>query len=195
MKGHLNILEEEVPKILTQPESLRPERKKIEEDMLESRILVISPYGQLNVFFESEIPRLQRRCYVEVVDRAELDKDPYVNVEKREKNRQTPYLIIDFQKIIAPVEKIITNKAKRTQKRRQALIDLLNHFAALTGAGKIVDSSMYTLESKPIDFKRKVTDIAQGLITYLDEKLQKVWEEIDKGVIEKKRSDGNRSIS
>lgn len=88
-------------KTLTQTKGLKPQRKKTSTDTYQSRILVISPYGQINAYLESRIPEIIRGGYVDVLNWAEKDNPPYLDINEREKNLQKPLWIIDFQKIMA----------------------------------------------------------------------------------------------
>src|SRR3989338_1714475 len=92
---------EESLKTLTRPKSLKPERKKADKDAFKSRILVISPYGQINTFFDSRISNIVKGGYVDIIDKAETDKPPCINIAEREKLSPRPLWIIDFKKIMA----------------------------------------------------------------------------------------------
>lgn len=85
----------------TKTKGLQPQRKKIATDTYGSRILIISPYGQINAYLESKIPEIVRGGYVDVLNWAEKDNSPYVDISEREKNLQKPLWVIDFQKIMA----------------------------------------------------------------------------------------------
>lgn len=100
------ILEEEtetkeiIEKTLTSPKILLPEKKLVKNDTIHSRVVIVCPYSQFNAYFESQIPKIIERGYVDIVNEAENIKPPHINVSKREAEIQKPFWIIDFQKII-----------------------------------------------------------------------------------------------
>jgi len=75
--------------------------KKTARDALHTRVVVVSPYSQHNVFLETLIPDILSGGEVDVVSEAESDDPPYIEVPKREQKAQRPLWIIDFGKILA----------------------------------------------------------------------------------------------
>ena len=100
----------------TKTKGLQPQRKKTATDTYGSRILVIGPYGQINAYLESRIPEIIRGGYVDVLNWAEKDSVPYIDINEREKSVQKPLWIIDFQKIMAhkPNPKYVNQEKIRT---------------------------------------------------------------------------------
>jgi len=85
----------------TKPLGLKPKRQRTVEETLHSRVIVISPYGQLNAYFESRIPQFIDGGYTDIISEAETNTPPYMDVIQRERTAQRPLWIIDFQRIIA----------------------------------------------------------------------------------------------
>ncbi len=80
----------------------KPEEKSVASDTYRTRIAVVCPYSQFNIYFESTLPSLVKGSFVDVVDRAEISLPPYIDVQKREQAAEKPPLwIIDFERVIA----------------------------------------------------------------------------------------------
>ncbi|MBD3253195.1 hypothetical protein GF386_05660 [Candidatus Pacearchaeota archaeon] len=79
----------------------KPETDDPYSDEQDQRVVVVCPYSQLNIYFESEIPRHLRDCEVDIISMAEIDEHPYIDISEREDEKPVPFWIIDFQKIIA----------------------------------------------------------------------------------------------
>ncbi|MFC1685427.1 hypothetical protein ACFLZZ_00210 [Nanoarchaeota archaeon] len=92
--------EEESLENLSFPERVFPRKKKTERDTLNSRIVVVSPYGQLNTYLSSEIPKIVPGGDVDVIDEAKSHAKPYIDIRKKESIAQKPLWIIDFGKIM-----------------------------------------------------------------------------------------------
>lgn len=73
----------------------------VSKDLQKNRIVVVCPYGQLNVYFESELRHRIDDCDVDIVSRADIDEPPYIDVNEREREKPFPHWVIDFQRIIA----------------------------------------------------------------------------------------------
>jgi len=72
-----------------------PRRKNITGDTVQRRIVVVSPYAQLNAYLESTIPNLRKGILVDIVVRAEQRDPPYLDVPAREKPAPKRQWIID----------------------------------------------------------------------------------------------------
>ena len=77
-----------------------PQKKQTKKAAQYSRVVVVSPYAQLNVFLEYEIPKHVEGGLVDVVSESTQDYPPYFNVDQHELLAQKPLWVIDFQKII-----------------------------------------------------------------------------------------------
>jgi len=111
------------PEKVTRIHRVLPKKEKTGVETLRSRVVVISPYSQLNVYIESIIPEILDGGYTDIVDRAEMKVPPYIDVNKKEKDIQSPLWIIDFGKIIAPQPKtsVLANA------RVEAIISMINN--------------------------------------------------------------------
>jgi hypothetical protein len=69
-------------------------------DTLNSRVIVVSPYGPLNIYFENVIPNLIKGGYVDIVNQSDKNEPPYIEINKKENGSQKPFWIIDFQRIM-----------------------------------------------------------------------------------------------
>ncbi len=157
---------------LTQTDSLEPQRKKTERDTLHSRIILVSPYSLLNVFLESEIPRIVKGSEIEIISNSDFNKYPYINVEEREKYAKTPYWIIDFEKITAELEKEKIDKEKLARLRREGLADIIYQYEKEIREGLSFHNEFYQDNEKP---SFRVTEIVSKLTQSLDQKLPNIW--------------------
>ena len=94
-------IEDKPQKTKTEPRSIEPQRLKLQNDVLHSRIIVVCPYSQFNAYFESKIPEIIEGGYVDIINQAEMKKPPYIQVVKKETGSKRPLWIIDFGRIIA----------------------------------------------------------------------------------------------
>lgn len=108
----------------TSLEGIDPVLKKVGELMKSSRIIVISPYSRLNVYLEHKIPEIIRGADVDVLERTDRTVQPYVDVATRERDKQAPYLIIDFEQIVGrePSKEVIA------EHRRMQIFSLLGNY-------------------------------------------------------------------
>jgi hypothetical protein len=166
------VSEEVDPETLTKPERLQPQRQKLINDTLHNRIIVISPDSQFNAFFESQIPELIVGGYVDIVDRAELIKPPYLYVADKEKNLQKPFWIIDFQRIVAklPSEKHLSIE------RARALSEILEYPISTQESEKLF-SEYLQQETDATHPELRINSILKRLIPILKERLSSNLEE------------------
>jgi len=158
-------------KTLTKTDSSKPERKKISNKTYSSRVILISPYGQINTYLESKIPEIINGGYVDVVDFAEQEKSPYIDVEKREKNLQEPYWIIDFQKIMVNAPSIKHLNRELTKRFAGLINEYANHiFKGRDFCGKEVLLQENISKS---DFSKLTAGVEHDLETILEKKLIK----------------------
>lgn len=85
----------------TKPLGLKPKRQKTVPQTQHSRIIMVSPYGQLNAYFESMIPKIVDGGFTDIISEAETNKPPYIDIMQKEVKAQRPFWIIDFQRIMA----------------------------------------------------------------------------------------------
>jgi len=105
---------------LTVPSGVEPAMKIIENDVLRSRIVVVSPYMPLNLCLETEIPKIIDGGFVDIVHSVESTEPPYINVDEKEKHTQKPLWIIDFGKILT----FIPNSSAIAEGRAAAIDNL-----------------------------------------------------------------------
>ena len=115
--------------------SPHPVLKGVGSDMAHSRVVVVSPYAQMNVYLESALPRIIDGCIVDVVSRSDAVVQPYIDVSFRERSAQSPLWIIDFGKIISPQPSPLD--------LRKARLDILSDIVSDTvksGGGTLVSA-------------------------------------------------------
>ncbi|MEN9626699.1 MAG: hypothetical protein RL557_1027 [archaeon] len=71
-----------------------------------SRLIVICPYQQLNIFFEGILPRTTPDVTLECIAHSDFNHAPYIQVEEREREKPLPLYILDFQRIITEVSSL-----------------------------------------------------------------------------------------
>ncbi len=162
---------------LTDPEIVKPERKRTTTELKSARVILISPYSQLNVFLEAEIPNIIKGGELDIVTCSDFNKPPYIDVESRERHAKTPYLIIDFERITAEVEKEIKDKEKIIQHRRRSLADIINTYETEIREGIAFPDEFYLEQGK--NLSSKITEIISKLTQSLDQKLSSLWASAD----------------
>jgi hypothetical protein len=130
----LEKLTDEKTKTQTTPDFLEPQRKQTDMDSLRTRIVVVSPYQQINAFLEAYVPSVIKGAYVSAVSRAEMKKSPWVRVAEKESKEQRPLWVFDFQKIIASVPSM----TYLTQMRNAALSNIFFEYTARLRSGNEV---------------------------------------------------------
>jgi hypothetical protein len=65
-------------------------------DTKDKRIVLVSPFDGLNQFFNYQLGEIFEEPDIEIVSIAETNVLPYVDVNKREEDKQRPFWIIDF---------------------------------------------------------------------------------------------------
>lgn len=174
-KGSLTIKTERTPETLTDPESVQPERKKTSTEMKSSRVIVISPYSRLNVYLESEIPKIIEGSYTEIISSAVFNYPPYIDVQTREMHAPTPFWIIDFEHITAEVEKTEIDKELLVKRKKSSLSDIIREYPDKIEANLFSDE--FFLEDNKI--QTKITDITTKFAQTLDEVLPNLWKKAE----------------
>lgn len=185
-KGSILIDEEKQVETQTRTASLQPERKQTKKDMLERRVVVICPYGPLNAFFESEIPNVDEKTTVEIIWHA-VSKEPYFNVDSHEKQKQPPYVIIDFKKLIAYSHIEMINEEERKLNRHKAVHECVDHF---TQKIKPEEIDLSLREEKSRYSERMKCYLRDKLEKHLEKELGELIEEADKKSTNKREIQG-----
>jgi hypothetical protein len=154
-------------KTLTISRGLKPERKKTDIDTYSSRILIVCPYSQFNEFFPARIPDFVQGAYFDIVNSAEQNKPPYINIKEREKGQPLPFWIIDFGKIMieGPTPKDIANARLRLIKT------FISNYTQNLGETSDLYSILLSDKLKEKDFVNLISKISRGLKRDLEGKL------------------------
>jgi len=166
----------ETLRTLARPKIIKPERKKTSTDAFKSRILVISPYGQLNAFLDSRISDIVRGGYVDIINMADKNEPPYVDIAKREKFSPRPLWIIDFKKIMA-MKPSLKHIAKG---RLEVLASFLKDYAGeMPGKKEAYEEFLLANEISDSFIDKLVNRVGAGFRKVLDEKLAFEWKKSD----------------
>lgn len=161
----------------TKPLGLEPKRQRTVEDTLHSRVIVISPYGQLNAYFESMIPKVVDGCYTDIISEAETNTPPHINVEQRESIAQRPFCIFDFQRIKAyqPSPEYLLDGQLRLL--RGFFTDYLSEQRSQELFGKSFQQQ--TIEGEIDDILKNLnSDLRTRLERELGTKLHDIWDKV-----------------
>ncbi|MBI4144441.1 hypothetical protein HY486_04290 [Candidatus Woesearchaeota archaeon] len=167
----------DLPETATKLESTKPRTKQTGTDAIGSRVVVVCPYPKFNEFFQSEIPKIVRGALTEIIQEAEIDTPPYINVDEREQNAPKPYFIIDFGSVLHRVSGCWLEQARRN--------------CLMSAAGKFFtdyDKEVLALKDESTLFKSKDSKkgavaaadaVTRMLNVYLHEKLPTLWKTVD----------------
>ncbi len=153
----------------TQPSRIEPQRKKSAIESLNSRVIIISPHGQLNAYFESAIPRFVEGGYTDIISESELNHPPFIRIEEREKAAQKPFWIIDSHQIIAdqPSPQYLLDE------RLRFLCTILANYAYSEKAKMLFAKSLQEQSST----KEKIEEIISSLTSDLRKRLEESLDE------------------
>ena len=172
-------IEDGPQKTKTEPRSLEPQRLKLQNDVLHSRIIVVCPYSQFNAYFESKIPEIIEGGYVDVVNQAEMKKPPYIQVVKKEAGSKRPLWIIDFGRIIAEKPSEVYLKKERVGVITKILSDYTDPKKAEQLFLEYLGNEELSSELKANNIlKSIITDLKPRLMSGLERELEEVYESV-----------------
>jgi hypothetical protein len=172
-------IEDGPQKTKTEPRSLEPQRLKLQNDVLHSRIIVVCPYSQFNAYFESKIPEIIEGGYVDIVNQAEMKKPPYIQVVKKEAGSKRPLWIIDFGRIIAEKPSEVHLKKERVGVITKILSDYTDPKKAEQLFLEYLGNRELSPELKANNIlKSLISDLRPRLMSGLEKELEEVYESV-----------------